>query len=202
MADWTKAADGEVLIHDEVTHPIVVEGSTVNVAADDAVTINLYHAVIEATANTNPGSFLIQLSTATSGDEEWSTAMEIATSVLTPSTSALDSGGEAPGQTDIGIAATAGIVAGEWVYIQDTTTDTDGEWVFVTVVATNDYITILDGIANAKDNADVTWSDAEVWAVNVDVHSVNRLRVLYVHVGATGANTAIKATMSRATDYE
>ncbi len=202
MANWTKAADGEILTHDEVTHPTVVEGATTNVAADDAVTIHLFHAVVEATANTNPGSFLIQLSTAAAGDEEWATVMEIATGVLTPNTSALDSGGEAIGQTVIGIAATAGIVANEWVYIQDTTTDTDSEWAFVTAIVTNDTITILDGLTVAKDNSDATWSDAEVWAVNVDVHSANRLRVLYVHVGATGANTAIKATMSRATDYE
>lgn len=201
MADWTKSESADAIAHQEVTHPASVIGGDLGCADDDAVFIVLRWASIEAAANTNAGSFLIQGSDKTSGDENWTALAEISTPTGTSAKSDLDSGGEAIGQTVIGVSATASLASGEWCYLEDTTVATDSEWRFILSLVANDTITVSDGIAVAKDDTDDCWSDAQVVGINVDVHAYNRFRVLYVHQGATGANTAIWVTYSKATGY-
>lgn len=202
MADWTKSESADAIAHASGTHPYTTEGSEIDVSADDAIFLLFRWSSIEAAANTNSGSFLVQASDKTTGDENWVTIAEISTPTGTASKADLDSGGEAIGQTVIGVSATAGLVSGTWCYIQDTTTEADSEWCYILTIVTDDTITIADGLAVAKDDADDSWSAAQVVGMNVHVQAYNRLRVLYVHQGATGANTAIWVTYSKATDYE
>lgn len=202
MADWTKSESADAITHDEVTHPITVDGEAKDCTDDDAIYLVIRWASIEAAANTNAGSFLVMGSDKTTGDENWAILAEISTPVGTSAKADLDSGGEAPGQTVIGVSATASLVSGTWCYLQDTTTDTDSEWCRILTIVTDDTITILDGIANAKDDSDDSWSDAQVVALMVDVHAFQRFKVVYVHQGATGVNSAIWVTYSKATDFE
>ncbi len=201
MADWTKSESADAIAHRAVTHPSTVESSTINVSDADMIFLLLRWASIEATANTNSGKFLVQGSDKTAGDENWVTLLEVSTPVGTTTIGNLDSGGEAIGQKVIGVDATAGMAVEEWVYIHDTTTEGDSEWCLIMTVVTNDTIEIVDGLAVAKDDADDTCSDAQVTALAVDVHGFNRIRVLYIHEGATGANNAIWVSYSLATDF-
>lgn len=201
MADWTKSDSADAITHQEVTHPATVLGGDIAVAADDAVSFVLRWSSIEAAANTNAGSFLIQGSDKTSGDENWAIITEISTPTGTATKADLDSGGEAGGQTVIGVSTTTGMAAGEWIYIEDTTTAVNSEWCLVVSIVTDDTVEVVDGIANAKDNADDSWSDAQVVVVNVDVHSLQYVRVIYQAEGATGADTAVWVTYSKATDF-
>lgn len=202
MADWTKSESADAIAHQEVTHPATVLGGDLDVSADDEIYIVLRWSSIEAAANTNPGSFLIQGSDKTTGDENWATITEISTPTGTSTKSDLDSGGEAQGQTLIGVSATAGLAAGEWCYLQDTTTAANSEWCLIQEIDTDVSVTVIEGIANAKDDADDCWTDAQVVALTVDVHAFNRARVIYMQEGAAGANTAIWVTYSKATGYE
>lgn len=201
MADWTKSESADAIAHQEVTHPATVIGGDLDCTTDDAVFITIRWSSIEAAANTNAGSFLIEASDKTSGDENWSVIGEVSTPTGTSATANLDSGGEAIGQTVIGVSATASLVSGTWCYIEDTTTAADSEWCYILSIVTNDTITIKDGLAVAKDDADDSWSDAQVVGLPVDVHAFQRFRVVYVTQGATGVNSAIWVTYSKATDF-
>ncbi len=50
------------LAHQAVTHPATVVGSALDVSTKLAMTLALFHASVEAAANTNPGKFLVQVS--------------------------------------------------------------------------------------------------------------------------------------------
>jgi hypothetical protein len=202
MADFTKSAESEILSHQVVTHPTIVEGTATSVSDDLACSLIMFFAGVEAAANTNPGSFEVQISTATSGDESWATVATFTTSSTTPANDNLNSGGEAQGQTVIGVDDTTGYTAGNWTYLQDTGTLADSEWGQLVSVQAGTSLTLLDGIANAKDDNDDSWTIAEVFAMTLDLTGVNRIRVNFVHVGTTGANAHVKAVMCKTTDIE
>jgi hypothetical protein len=75
MASLTKSY-GIALVHQAVTHPATVVGSALDVSTKLGITLLLFHASVEATANTNPGKFLVQISGAASGNEDWVTIRE------------------------------------------------------------------------------------------------------------------------------
>ncbi len=205
MADYTKSAEADLIAHQAVTHPNTILSSDTDVSSDLGVTIICYHAIIEATANTNSGSFLIQVSTAKPNgtkDESWVTVVEFVTGTDTGQVDNLNGGGEPQGETTIALDDTTDHAAGDWVYIQDTTTETDSEWCLTQSVDAGTAIDIVDGLAVAKDDDDDCWLFAEVFTCYLDLTAVNRIRVIYMHEGGTGADTAIWVKMSKGTDIE
>lgn len=70
---------------------------------------------------------------------------------------------------------------------------TDGEWHIQQGFISNSSVELLDGLEVEKDNADVIWSNAEVRVLDLDLTVVARLRVVFVHKGAAGANVHVKA---------
>lgn len=199
MADLTKSAQSVILTHQAVTHPTIAEGTATTVSDYLDCLITTYYAGTEAAANTNSGSFEIQVSANTSGDEDWVTVAEIGTPTTTPAVDNLNSGGEAQGQTVIGVDDTTGYTAGNWCYLQDTTTLADSEWCQLVSVQAGTSLTILDGITTAKDDADDSWTVAQVAAIKLDLGGVNRIRVNFVHVGTTGCNCHVMATLCSTT---
>jgi hypothetical protein len=180
------------LAHQAVTHPATVKGSVLDVSTKMAITLIMYHASVEATANTNPGKFLVQISGAASGDEDWETVGEFDVTVSTADTEAMIAA-EGAGETVLAVAATAGFVANDKLYIQDTSVVADGEWGRCEKIVTDASINLLYGLTNAKDSADVIWNDADRFVWSRDVTSIGRIRVVFQHEGATGANCHIKA---------
>jgi hypothetical protein len=180
------------LAHQAVTHPATVVGSVLDVSTKLAMTLVLFHASIEAAANTNPGKFLIQVSGAASGNEDWATPYEFDATISTADTEAMTAS-EAAGVTELAVAATAGFAANDILYIQDTTVVADGEWGRCQKISTDAFIKLIDGLTNAKDNADVIWNDADIWTCQLDLTSIGRVRVVFQHEGTAGANCHIKA---------
>ena len=91
------------------------------------------------------------------------------------------------------MAATAGFVANDILYIQDAGVVTDSEWGRCREIVTNTTIDLVDGLTNAKDTSDVIWNDADIFLCSLDLTSVGRVRVLFQHEGSVGANCHIKA---------
>ena len=191
MATITKAY-ATALAHQAVTHPNTVVGSALDVSTKLALTLQLYHASVEATANTNPGKFLVQVSGASSGNEDWSTVAEFDATISTADTEAMTAT-EPIGEKALAVAATAGFVANDILYIQDAGTVGDGEWARCREIVTNTTIDLVDGLTNAKDASDVIWNDADIWTVQLDLTAIARYRVVFIHEGAVGANAHIKA---------
>jgi len=180
------------LAHQAVNHPATVVGSALDVSTKFAVTLVLFHASVEAVANTNPGKFLVQISGAASGNEDWVTAYEFDATVSTADTEAMTAT-EPIGETALAVAATAGFAANDLLYIQDSSVIADGEWGRCREIVTDSTINLVDGLTNAKDSADVIWNDADVWTCSIDLMAIGRVRVVFQHEGAVGANCHIKS---------
>lgn len=180
------------LAHQAVTHPATVVGSSLDVSTKLGLTLALFCASVEATANTNPGIFLVQVSGAVSGNEDWATIYEFDATVSTADTEAMTAT-EPIGETVLAVAATAGFVANDILYIQDTGVMADSEWNRCQETVSNTSINLVDGLTNAKDSSDVIWNDADMFTCQLDLTSVGRVRVVFQHEGATGANCHIKA---------
>lgn len=192
MATPSKTAGTVLLSHQGITHPDTVKGSAWDVSTIFQVEVLLYHASVEATANTNPGSFLVQVSGAAAGDEDWITKVEITAGSGTADTEAMTAT-EPVAETVLAVASTTGFAAKDGLYVQDAGTLADSEWGYCQEIVANVSINLLDGLTNQKDSSDVIWNKAETWAISVDVGAVKRLRVAFVHEGATGANVHVKA---------
>lgn len=194
MATITKTVGTDILTHQAVTHPDTVKGSAQDVSTKLAATLFLFHASVEAAANTNAGSFLVQVSGASSGDEDWATVYNFTATVSTADTEAMTAT-EPATETVLAVASTTGFVAGDILYIQDTGTLANSEWARCQEIVTNTSINLIDGLTNQKDSADVIWNDADVFVCQLDLTAVSRLRVVFTHEGATGANCHVKALM-------
>ena len=196
MASPLKTAGTVVIAHQAITHPGTVVGSALDVSTVFQATLFLDHALVEAAANTNPPSWYIQASAQSSGNEEWVTLLELPLSENgTPATEAVGTD-VGQGASIIPVLSTAGFVSKDEIYIQDTGTLANSEWGKIQEIVTDTGITVLDGMTTAKDASDVIWGDAERNIVTVNVASIARLRVVYLHEGATGANSHIRATMT------
>jgi len=194
MATISKTADIAILAHQAVTHPATVVGSAQDVSTKLAATILLYHASVEAAANTNPGKFLVQVSGSASGNEDWVTIYQYDATISTADTEAMTAT-EPVAETVLVVAATAGFIANDILYIQDTTTAADSEWGRCQEIVTDTSINLVDGLTTEKDSSDVIWNDADLFTCQIDLTAITRVRVVFQHEGAAGANCHIKGLM-------
>lgn len=194
MATISKTQGVAALAHQAVTHPNTVKGSAQDVSTKLAATIVCFHSSVEAAANTNPGSFLVQISGSSSGDEDWATVAEFTASATTADTEAMTAT-EPIGETVLAVADTTGFAAADFLYVQAAGTLVDSEWARCQETVTNTSITLIDGLAVAKDSSDVIWNDADIFVAQIDLTAVGRVRVIFQHEGATGANAHVKALM-------
>lgn len=184
----------EILEHQAVTHPNTVVGADYDVATVTKVTIMLYHASIEAVANTNPGTFGIQISPSSGGNEDWATAYKFDAKISTADTEAMTAT-EPVGEKALAVALTAGFVAKDNLYIQDAGTLANSEWAKCREIVTDTTIDLVDGLTNAKDSSDVIWNDADIFICSLDVSAISRVRVIFMHEGAAGVNCHVKGIM-------
>jgi len=194
MANMFKTAGVAILAHQAVTHPATVVGTAQNVKFKLAATILLFHASVEAAANTNPGKFLVQVSGSPLGNEDWVTVYEFDATVSTADTEAMTAT-EPVGEKVLAVAATAGFAANDLVYIQDTTTPADSEWGRCQEIITDTSINLIDGLTIQKDNADVVWNDCDMFICQLDLTAISRIRTVFQHEGAAGVNCHIKGLL-------
>ena len=203
MATFSKTQGTTILTHQAITHPDTVKGSAQDVSTKIAATVVCFHSIVEDVANTNPGTFLVQVSASSSGDEDWATISQftVIAATATEAESEALTATEPSGETVLAVAATANFVAGDYVYIQDTGTLADSEWGRLQEIVTNTSLNLIDGLTTGKDSSDVAWRPADVFVVQLDLSAVGRLRVVFQHEGATGANCHVKAMMVTADSF-
>jgi len=87
-----KTDSTEVLAHQAATHPTTIVGSAIDCRTKYQATVFLWHGYVEATADTNPGKFLVQVRP-DSGEgtvlEHWITVAELVAAGTTPDTEAM-----------------------------------------------------------------------------------------------------------------
>lgn len=202
MANFTVTPVFDLIAHQRVAHPGSVIGSA-RTPADGSISakIWLYHALREVQVNTNPGTFFVQ----TRGEavnDQWLTVAPFLTSNLTAATSALTAT-EAIGVTEIAITSSASFKAGDYIYIDDATADTDDEWHHISEIdgGAGTDLTLAEGLVAAKASGDDAWTGAEGFYLPLSLVGVFEYRVIYIHQGATGADTAIWVRGIEATDF-
>ena len=84
-------------------------------------------------------------------------------------------------------------MANDTLYIQDAGVVANGEWGRCREIVTDTTIDLVDGLTTEKDSADVIWNDADIFNCQLDLTAVGRVRVVFQHEGAAGANCHIKA---------
>ncbi len=193
MATITKTQGTTILTHTAITHPDTLKGSAQDVSTKLAATIFMYHALVEATANTNAGSFMVQTSAASSGDADWVTVAQFTANTGTADTEAMTAT-EPVGETVLAVASTTGFVAGDLLYVQNSTVG-NSEWGLCQEIVSNTSINLVDGLTTQQTNTSVIWNDANRFICQLDLTAVGRLRVIFLHEGATGANCHVKAMM-------
>lgn len=184
-----------VLAHQAATHPTTIVGSAIDCRTKRAATLFLYHAYVEAVADTNPGKFLVQVrpdSGEGTVNEHWITVVELVARGTTPDTEAMTAT-EPVGETVMAVAATTGFAVEDEIYIQDTTTLADSEWAKLSSLVAATSLTMIDGLTTQKDSADVIWNDASKWVIPLDLNGIESFRVVWIHQGGTGANGHVKA---------
>lgn len=183
----------EIIAHQAITHPNSVVGSAIDVLDKSAIAILLFHASVQATTNTNPGVFLIQISGSSSGNEDWVTIQEY-TATISLADREVITAIEPIGETILVVSSISGFDDKDKLYIQDTGTLLDSEWALCQRIVSGppNSINLVDGLTNAKDASDVIWNDADTWIYQVDLTTITRIRVLFIHEGFAGADCHIK----------
>lgn len=183
-----------MLSHQAATHPTTIVGSAIDCRTKRSALIFLYHAYVEATADTNPGRFLVQVRPddgSGSVNEHWITVFQGRSRGTTPDTEAMTAT-EPIGETVLACASTTGFAVEDELYIQNTTL-ADSEWATCKTFVANTSVNLIDGLTTQQTNTSVIWNDASKWVVPLDLSDCESFRVIWQHEGATGANGHVKA---------
>lgn len=212
--DYTTNGPTTLIPHSVVIHPDSVEGTPVSLTAGYlSAVVNMWHAFVEAAANTNPGRFSI-FGAYGADDDDWIHLIDIEVTTTTPVDETLNGGGEAAGSKVLNVASTTGFAARQNIYVRDTnggaptgatgtlgSPETLSEWHRVDKIVANTSIDIMVGLENAKDNSDVLFTEAQFFKFNLPP-GFSRVRCDYSHEGTTGANAHVKAELLEITDIE
>lgn len=194
MVDFTQTKS-ILITHALVTHPNSIEGTAVSLADTmQSGAITMWHALVEATANTNPGTFRIFGSYDASADDQWFHILDIDVSTDTAATEDFTAS-EPTGEKVLAVASTTGFAAKDNIYLEDINTLANSEWHTVDVISSNVSITIMIGLVNQKDAPgadDVIWGSAQQFTMPLPP-GLLRIRVDFSHEGTTGANCHVMA---------
>lgn len=194
LMNLTKMDGIGILDHQAVNHPGSVVGSAIDVSTLSEITILLFHGAVEAVVNTDPGIFLIQMSGSSSGNEDWATLYTFTATISNADHEAITAN-EPIGEKVMTVSSISGFDELDVLYVQDTGIVIDSEWALCQKIIDTvpvKSIDLVDGLTNAKDASDIIWNDAKVWTRQIDLTTITRIRVLFVHEGFAGANCHIK----------
>jgi len=183
----------EVLEHALSTNPSTIVGDTIDVSTKRAINIFMYYGPIEI-AGAADSKFQVQVRPddgAGSENEHWITVAEyvIGDNAVTEALTNT----EAAGVKVLRVASTTNFIAGDLVYIRDTTTLKDSEWGQVEQIDPAVSIDIIDGLKTGKDSSDDIFDNAKKFVCALDLHGIESFRVLWLNEGASQADAHIKA---------
>ena len=181
-----------------VAQNAVREGATTDISANYSTSLHIDLAVTSSTAHTGT-KIEIQVSSNTSGDEDWSTLTSLVSGIGTANPEAL-AGAESAAATLLEVASTTGYVADEtrWVFILDNIVATS-ELVLLVSAVTDTSVTIQDGIANAHDASDTLYNIAATFVVTIPI-DYSRVRVIYDNTyDVDGSQVHTKCRVSQVT---
>ena len=181
MATITKSAGTSLLSLQSIASNTVIVGSAADVSTKLAATVFIHFGRRATTALTEGVEFRIEASAKSSGDGFWWPLAVFKTAIALAETEAV-SGTVSAGTNIITVASTTNLVAGDVIFI-DNTTIGNSEWGRIKSIVANTSVTIEDNLANAQTGATI-YDQAEMYAAQFDLTAVTRIRVV-----ADGRNT-------------
>lgn len=163
--DWTAVAQNAV-----------GESGTIDISDSFSTVLYIEYSLTSATAHTGT-KFEVQVSRATSGDEDWVVLTSFTSKTGTPNTEAFGAS-ESAAATVLEVANTTGYVADETIqiYAKDNSIAASELMLLVSHV-TDTSVTVQDGITNAHDTSDAMWNIADSTVVELPF-AANRVRVI------------------------
>src|SRR3990172_2152718 len=182
-----------------VAQNAILEGATTDISTAYDIILHIDMALSSATAQTNGAKVEVQISSATSGDEDWSTFASFIGPTGTANSEAV-SGTEAAGSTVIECASTLGLYDDDetrFIFFLNGTVANSELGLLVSHVA-NTSVTVQDGITNAQTSSTM-YDIAKRYVVQLPF-SANRVRVIYDNTrDATGSTVHTYCRLSRVT---
>ena len=163
ITDWTAVAQNTI-----------VESATLDCALHEKTLLHIQAFLDTTTAHTGT-RFIVQVSSNTSGDEDWQDYTEFVGLIGTAATDLIEDNPLPAGSTSIALTGHALTVRGKWLAIEDGTL-VNSELIFEVSSSAN-AVVILDGTTNAHAANVAIFNVALTQVVLIDA-SVNRVRVL------------------------
>jgi len=186
-----KTAGGALLAHTQCASGTITVGSPVDVSAKlGPATAFVKMGRTIATALTNNVKFRLEGSAKSSGNDEWVPIYEwqSANGTTAASKTTLNDAACNAGDTVFTLTSGTGFTAGDLVYLRETGTPANSEWVRGKSIATND-LTIEEALTrNHTNGIDVT-DTAEVFAIPIDVAGQVRVRLVVDTASAAAGQT-------------
>ena len=187
LQDWTAVAQNTI-----------GESATLD-CADQFITELHIQAFLDTTTAHTGTKFKVQVSSNTTGDEDWQDLTEFSALVGTAATDLIEDNPLAAASTVIALTGHALTVLGKWLGIEDGTL-ANSELVFESAQATNS-VTILDGTTNSHALNTAIFNVAMVKVIVLPA-GTNRARVLVDNtVHAAGSSLNYKVRSSNITSY-
>lgn len=183
----------------EVAQNAVREGAEVDLSGVYAAALHIDIALSNATVHTG-SLIIIQISSNTTGDEDWTTLLVFVGPTGTANLETL-SGAEAIGQTVLEVASTTGYEADGvlWVFLEDVGIVADSEMLLMVSHVANVSITVQDGLTVAKDPSDQLSNIAKNYVIELPM-TAQRARVIYDNTyDSDGATIHTKCRVSKVT---
>lgn len=186
-----KTAAQALLAHTQVATAAIAIGSPIDVSAKigPAMAFVKMGRTI-ATALSNQLKFRIEASAKTSGDDEWVPVAEWTSQYGTTAASktTLNDAACNAGDTSFTLTSATGFAAGDMIYLRETGTPANSEWVREKSVSSN-TVTVEEAITrNHTNGIDVT-DLAESFAIPLDISGLVRVRLVVDAASAATGQT-------------
>ncbi len=160
-----------------VAQNAVREGAIIDVSGLDGAILHIDMALVSAVAHTGT-KITVQISSNTSGDEDWTELPPFIGPTGTPNTENITNNPLAATSTTATVANTTGYVADEtrFIYIKDGTI-ANSELVLLISAVTDTSVTWLDGTTNEHAQTTPMWNIAKTYAFELP-WGTNRARVI------------------------
>lgn len=191
----SKTAAQTLLAHTQLATATQAVGSAVNVSSQiGPATAYVKLGRTVATALSAHVAFRIEASAKTSGNDEWIPLYEwtSAQATTTCNASTVNDASFNAGDTSFTITSATGITGGDWMYLRETGTPANSEWVRIGSVS-GTTITLEEACTRSHTNGITTTDMAEGWAIPLDLAGVVRVRLVANsnNVTATGQTVDI-----------
>ncbi len=187
----TKTAAGVLLAHTQQATAVITVGSAVDVSTKvGPATAFVKMGRTVATALGNNVKFRLEASAKTSGNDEWVPIYEWTSQngTTAASSTTLNDAACNAGDTVFTLTSGTGFAAGDHIYLRETGTPGNSEWVREKSISTND-VTVEEAITRSHTNGITVTDLAESFAIPIDIAGLVRVRLVVDTASAASGQT-------------